>query len=363
MGLFDDTLGCMLLATAVNMWLFGLSSYQYGVYARSRYDDRLPLRATVLSLFILDMGMTAIGMYSTYMYLVSNFSNLNALNSRSTSHLDQQLRADIECTRRAVGASSSYSFHYCCFNIDPLLLFLEASMLNCGRINYAVLTINNIDRIFRLTRSPYILCGLLLIQTAAFALGLVTGIRSVRVGTFENYPSVRGILTAWLSLQTAVDVVVSVLLVWIFRISRTAFAPTNAVLNRLVRGALQTGIFSSLLSIGYLVAFVTQPDKLVWQVFAYASVRIYSITLMDTLVCRSELKEKLNGASGGSGGNGNGGHREAYQLQPSASQGIIRIHTQIQQETDVEPSSLDRKYAPEDEAGNIYPSRNGAMAV
>jgi len=67
---------------------------------------------------------------------------------------------------------------------------------------------------------------------------------------------------------------------------------------------------------------------------------------MDTLVCRAELKEKLNGNSRDSGGNNN---REAFQLQPSASQGVIRIHTQVQQETDtIDPSALDRKYAPED---------------
>ncbi|KAK7461797.1 hypothetical protein VKT23_008229 [Stygiomarasmius scandens] len=66
---------------------------------------------------------------------------------------------------------------------------------------------------------------------------------------------------------------------------------------------------------------------------------------MDTLISRTDLKEKLNSNSHSGGNNHN---HDAFQLQPSVSQGVIRIHTQVQQETDVDASALDRKYAIED---------------
>ncbi|THU88982.1 hypothetical protein K435DRAFT_915878 [Dendrothele bispora CBS 962.96] len=312
MGLFDDTLGCMLMATVLNIWLFGFVSYQYGVYFRSRYDDRLPLK-------------------------VSGFGNLAGLNN--FGRLMGRIVLDV------------------LWALPSVVLFVTAS----SGLTHLFFS----WRIYRLTRNFYILGMLVTIQLATLALGFVTGVRSVQVTQFTDYPSVSTILTVWLAMQTATDITISILLIWIFSVSRTAFAPTNAVLKRLIRGALQTGVISAMLSLGYLLGFALAPNLLVWQVFAYCSVRIYPITLMDTLVCRAELKEKLNGSNRDSGNNNNNNNnnnrerdREAFQLQPSVSQGVIRIHTQIQQETDMDPSMLDRKTrarAQADAIGSQFP--------
>ncbi|THU81177.1 hypothetical protein K435DRAFT_809294 [Dendrothele bispora CBS 962.96] len=286
MGALDSTLGSMLIATATNLWFFGLASYQYGLYFRTRYNDRLPLKATVVVLCALDCTNSALALYTTYYYLVSGFANLATLNT-------------------------------VLWAIPAVILFINAS----SGITHFFFS----WRIFQLTRSHYIFGALLVMQVATVSVGIVTGVHALQVNS--------------LSLESY-----SALLIWIFRISRTAFAPTNAVLNRMMRGALQTGVISSAFSIGYLLSFVLAPGNLIWMVFGYCLGRIYSITLMDTLICRHELKEKL--ANSHSGGINHS--PDAFQLQPSASQGVIRIHTQVQQETDVDPSTLDGKYGVRD---------------
>ncbi|THU84211.1 hypothetical protein K435DRAFT_971280 [Dendrothele bispora CBS 962.96] len=322
MGALDSTLGSMLIATATNLWFFGLASYQYGLYFRTRKwfflldrgessdkrenwrqvtNDRLPLKATVVVLCALDCTNSALALYTTYYYLVSGFANLATLNT-------------------------------VLWAIPAVILFINAS----SGITHFFFS----WRIFQLTRSHYIFGALLVLQVATVSVGIVTGVHALQVNSFAAYSVVSNILTSWLSLQAAVDILLSALLIWIFRISRTGICSTNAVLNRMMRGALQTGVISSAFSIGYLLSFVLAPGNLIWMVFGYCLGRIYSITLMDTLICRHELKEKL--ANSHSGGINHS--PDAFQLQPSASQGVIRIHTQVQQETDVDPSTLDGKY-------------------
>ncbi|KAF5341376.1 hypothetical protein D9758_012297 [Tetrapyrgos nigripes] len=185
-------------------------------------------------------------------------------------------------------------------------------------------------RIFRLTRNVYIFGPLLIFMFTAYGLGVATAVKSFQVNSFASYGQVSDLITAWLSVQAFVDLQITIVLIWIFRHSRTAFASTNAVLNR-------TGVISSAFSLGYLLAFVLAPDELIWMIFGYCLGRVYSITLMDTLLSRTKLKDKLNGAKSND-------NNDVFQLQPSAGQGI-RIHTQVQQETDFEPTVLDRKYA------------------
>ena len=86
------------------------------------------------------------------------------------------------------------------------------------------------------------------------------------------------------------------------------------MLYRLIRGAIQTGLFAGIFSLGDLATFLKYPDTNLYGMFAipigriYTNVRDFIIyyfnilkphfstqTLLDTLLARDELRDKLSG--------------------------------------------------------------------
>lgn len=62
----------------------------------------------------------------------------------------------------------------------------------------------------------------------------------------------------------------------IFSRSRTGFHKTDTILNRLIRCAVQTGLFSGFFSLGNLITFVIFPDTDLYVMFAIPLGRIYT---------------------------------------------------------------------------------------
>jgi len=133
------------------------------------------------------------------------------------------------------------------------------------------------------------------IAIPAFAMGMAVGIRAIMIGVLAELPQINNIVIAWLAMQVAVDVLISVSLSSILLRSRTGMKNTDAVIYRLVRGAVQIGLFAVIFSLGDLVCFLKVPETNLYGMFAIPLGRIYTNTLMDTLTSRTTLINKLNG--------------------------------------------------------------------
>ena len=68
----------------------------------------------------------------------------------------------------------------------------------------------------------------------------------------------------------------SVSLSWVLSRSRTGFRRTDTVINRIIRGAVQTGLFVSLFALGDLFSFLLHRDTNLYAMFAYPMGRIYT---------------------------------------------------------------------------------------
>ena len=77
-------------------------------------------------------------------------------------------------------------------------------------------------------------------------------------------------------------------LVTVFYRSRTGFRKTDTVLNRLIRGTIQTGLFASIFSMCNLIAIVILPNTNLYGMFAIPIGRIYTnvSAVHVTQVCR-----------------------------------------------------------------------------
>ena len=69
---------------------------------------------------------------------------------------------------------------------------------------------------------------------------------------------------------------ITVVLTTIFARSKTGIRRTDSVLNRLIRGTIQTGLFASIFSLGDLLTFLTLPDTNLYGMFAIPIGRIYT---------------------------------------------------------------------------------------
>jgi hypothetical protein len=75
----------------------------------------------------------------------------------------------------------------------------------------------------------------------------------------------------------------------VFSRSRTGFRKTDTILNRLIRGAIQTGLFAGIFSMGNLITFVVLPNTDLYGMFAIPIGRIYTnVSVLNMKwVCRS----------------------------------------------------------------------------
>ncbi|KAK0454076.1 uncharacterized protein EV420DRAFT_1481792 [Desarmillaria tabescens] len=128
-------------------------------------------------------------------------------------------------------------------------------------------------RLYRMTGKLYLYVGVMICAVTVFGFGIATGVR------------------AWI-------------------IHETGFRTTDSVIYQLIRGTIQTGVFSSIFALALLICYLSialsvtvfpaftrpigSPATNLYGMFAMPVGRIYTNTLMDTLISREKLKESLS---------------------------------------------------------------------
>ncbi|KAK0204017.1 hypothetical protein DFS33DRAFT_1384285 [Desarmillaria ectypa] len=137
-------------------------------------------------------------------------------------------------------------------------------------------------------------------------------LESWKANNIYDQRTLKAYLIAWLSLQAGADIIVTGTLSYALYCARTGYGRTDNVIYRLIRGAVQTGLFTCIFAMGHLAAFLISPDTQVYAFFAGSTGRMYSImsadtlkslrlnsdsfqTLIDTLHSRDQLRDALSG--------------------------------------------------------------------
>ena len=77
-----------------------------------------------------------------------------------------------------------------------------------------------------------------------------------------------------------------VTLVIVFSRSRTGVRKTDTILNRFIRGAIQTGLFASIFALGNLITFVVLPETNFYGMFVIPIGRIYTnVSVLSAMEC------------------------------------------------------------------------------
>jgi len=257
MGLYDMTIGTLLVGIFINTFLYGFVTYQFAVYHRTKFDDRPAVKYMVLFLFVLDTFYSVLAIYMAWLYIVTNYDN-------------------------PVGLSEVVLWP---FAFTPVCTALTALVTHIY-LGY---------RIWRFTNSNILHGAVIVLMTCSFILGASTSGEGFTLTTLSESPRITPVATAWLSMEVVVDSFITTTLVIIFSRSRTGFRKTDTILNRLIRGSVQTGLFTVVFSTCDLITFLLYPNSNLYGVFSIPIGRIYTNTLLDTLLVRESLKAEMDG--------------------------------------------------------------------
>ncbi|KAI6021032.1 hypothetical protein EDC04DRAFT_392951 [Pisolithus marmoratus] len=256
MGEFDEILGTLLIGIFFNTYLYGLVTYQFAEYWKRSFNDPLYIKSMVWSLFVLDTFHSGSVIYMAWSYTVTNYDNPAALAV-----------AEWPYTFTPIGTAATALVTH---------LFLGY-------------------RIWRLSGSNILFAIVIVLAIPSFALGTACGIKAWIIQLLSALPQLDNLVTAWLVTQVLIDVFITVTLAIIFMHSKTGYHKTDTDLNRLIRGAIQTGLFASIFSLGDLISFLVFPTTNLHGMFAIPIGRIYTNTLFDTLLTRERLKPQIAG--------------------------------------------------------------------
>jgi hypothetical protein len=251
------TLGTLLIGIIFNTYLFGLVTFQFATYYKTKFNDPLAIKCMVAFLFVLDCFHSIAVIWMAYAYCVTDYGKPETLGV----------------------ALWPYTF-------TPIATGL-ASLVTQAFLGW---------RVFRFTNSRVLYAAMIVLSLTACAIGMACGIKAWMIKISSELATLTKLVTAWLVLQVTADVLITGTLGVILTRSRTGFRKTDTVINRLIRGAIQTGLFAGIFSLGDLVAFTRWPETNMYGFFAIPIGRIYTNTLLDTLLTRTELRQHLHGA-------------------------------------------------------------------
>ncbi|KAJ6584584.1 hypothetical protein B0H19DRAFT_389920 [Mycena capillaripes] len=251
MGAYDTVVGVLLLGLFLNTYLYGICTYQFVVYVQAKFKDSWWIRFIVFSLFISDTVHSAVAIYAGWDTCVTNYANPSSL--------------------AYVGWTIPFTAVATSFTAILTQIFLG-------------------HRVFLLTNNKPLFALIVVLSVLGFIFGCIAGIKSGIINEVAKFAPLGPYVTAWLAFQTSADLLITLCLTVALARSKTGFRTTDTIINRLIGGAIRTGLFASMFALADLFSFLLHRDTNLYAMFAYPIGRIYTNTLLNTLNSRSSMK-------------------------------------------------------------------------
>ncbi|KAJ7512904.1 hypothetical protein B0H11DRAFT_2182228 [Mycena galericulata] len=254
--------GVYLLGILLNTFLYGLVLAQFLTYFNTKSNDPWWIRAVVWALLCTDTVHSLVEIYAAWQIVVCDYGDLAKL-----------ARVGWTIPFTAVATSVAALITQC---------FLEY-------------------RVFLLTKST-VLAGVICASSAVgLVFGCISGIMSGVIDQTSKFGPIVPFVVLWLSFQSVTDFLITVSLVTALARARTGVRRTDTIINRLIRGAIETGTFASAFALGDLFSFLFFRDTNLYTLFAFPMGRIYTNvpvadagkfnqTLLHTLNARESIK-------------------------------------------------------------------------
>ncbi|KAJ7662594.1 hypothetical protein DFH06DRAFT_355701 [Mycena polygramma] len=256
----ESTYGALLIGVFISIFFQGVLSVQAYIYYENFREDSLKMKALVAIVWTLDFVQLVLICETAYHYLVRNWGNPAVLSDTTVE-------------------------------LDLHLVFLTGASMICQGFF--------LNRVWRFSKNK-ILTGIL--AAACLATGTIDIVMAVQ--TIKN-KSIATILSHTFSgevigvfaVGAAADIMIAVILVWYLQRELTVFDRINSLVARLIQYTIATGLITSLLALGCLIAYVASPHSLIFLAMHFSLGRMYTNALLATLNSRKVLRAQLSPAN------------------------------------------------------------------
>ncbi|KAI0363876.1 hypothetical protein BV20DRAFT_1125975 [Pilatotrama ljubarskyi] len=257
----DSTVGAILIGTFVSLILYGLVIHQAYLYFRMYQNDTAVIKTFVITMLVAETVHVIFCMHMIYYYLVTNYFNPPSLQ---------------------IGVWS--------MDAQPVLNSFGI-FVSKGFFTYRVYMISPKSRML----VPIsILCTL-------FAIGCTSAAtyESVRHVSFAGFRAYTWLDSAGFAATVASDILITSVLIFTLKRSRTGFKRTDHIVDRLILYTVNTGLLTSICNILALVLGLAQPSNMIYIGVAIISTKVYANSLLAALNTRRSLAASDVATSGG----------------------------------------------------------------
>ncbi|KAF8314600.1 uncharacterized protein EI90DRAFT_417603 [Cantharellus anzutake] len=150
-------------------------------------------------------------------------------------------------------------------------------------------------RLYRLSESTWLPMLITLLTLGQVGTGLaVWAEANINRGVESSILHERHLVTVWLTLEAAEDLLIAFAMTYFLQKRRTGFRLTDRVLRKLTVYAINTGLLTSVLALAVMFAFVFYGFHYIHMIFILPLGGVYTATLLANLHSRSRLREELS---------------------------------------------------------------------
>ncbi|KAH6918223.1 hypothetical protein BKA70DRAFT_1246609 [Coprinopsis sp. MPI-PUGE-AT-0042] len=261
MSLIADTVGALTIGSMLQIWIYGLVTYQYLSYLTSEEKDPLWIRVPMLLLYALNTIHVAMSISLVWYYCIANYGHIEVF---FTGRIPWMMLV------------AFLGIPFSAFIAQLFLIFRAFRLLSSFRWKYLVASL------------------LTVFSVAGCTCGTVLGIRLFLLPSgLQDWFILKSWVTVWLVFEVISDCSIAVTLAWTLKLSSTSFQGSQRVLKRLLRASIQTGAIASIFAIITLVVYLCLPNTFLAKITAIPIGSIYCASVMDTLLSRQSLREML----------------------------------------------------------------------
>jgi len=249
--------GPMLIGAFLNTILYGVLLVQTFIYWRTYRNDSTWLRYFILYLVVVETLNTGMDIAIIYEPMVKRYATPHATK------------------------------------FVPLMLYAEPLMTGVISTPIQLFVAWRIKVISGSWVMASIIC---FFATCSFIGSLAGTIAASLFPEYEQLQDFKPAIITWLTSSAAADVLITVSLVWsLYKRRSNVSKKTNAVVDRIIRLTVQTGLITAISAIVDVVTFTTVTHSTMNFVFDFALGKLYTNSLLSTLNARAGW-DKLNNA-------------------------------------------------------------------
>ncbi|KAF9258933.1 hypothetical protein L218DRAFT_706435 [Marasmius fiardii PR-910] len=251
----DNTLGAVLVGFAVACCIYGIFLSQIFTYFTNYPLDRKVFKYLVVLILAMETADQAFIGHIIYYYGIINFSNPTVL-----------LRADV-----------TWSF-----------ILQQTFGATVGAIVKIFFTL----RLWRFSERNIYITFLMVLILGQLGLSIVFTVKSFQLSSVFEVVHLRVLGTVALSVSVLTDIVIAIALCYYLNKLRTGYKQSDSLVNSLVRYAINTGAFTSAVSVTTLILYNLMPTNLVFIAVYFVLSKLYAISFMATLNTRRVVRGK-----------------------------------------------------------------------